>query len=93
MIKTKAKKGEITIKMKGDDPEILADLIFLLASIGKASRDRIKKMPEQMRAELRASQIKALVKTLNGESCEETIKGIMHSSASNIHSNIFGRNN
>ena len=78
--------------MKGGDPEVLADLIFLLASIGKASGDRIEKMPEQIRTELRTSQIKAFVKTLNGESCEETIKGIVHSSASNIHSNIFGRN-
>ena len=59
--------------MKGDDPEVLADLVFLLASIGKASGDRIEKMPEQIRTELRTSQIKAFVKTLNGENCEETI--------------------
>ncbi|MBQ7092690.1 MAG: hypothetical protein IJN83_08550 [Clostridia bacterium] len=92
MIKIKTKKGEIAIKMKGDDPEVLADLVFLLASIGKASGERIEKMPEQMRTELRTSQIKAFVKTLNGESCEETIRGILHGSASNIHSITFGRN-
>lgn len=84
MIKIKTKEGKITIKMKGDDPEVLTDLVFLLASIGKASGERIEKMPEQIRAELRTSQIKAFVKTLNGESCEETIKEVLHNSVGRI---------
>lgn len=92
MIKIKAKEGKISIKMKGGDAEVLADIVFLLASLGTACRDRIEKMPEEMRTDLRINQIKAFVKTLNGEGCEETIKGIVRGTISNIASNIVDRN-
>lgn len=84
MIKIKTKEGNTGIKTKGNDAELLAEMVFLMASIGEASRELIDKVPEGMHTGLKADQIKAFVKTLNGESCEEAIKEVLHNSVGRI---------